>query len=86
MDKLLIEIDLHDSHSALLALIFLANELAQSPTIVITPDDEWQEDEGDGYSMKWRFTELEYPGKESEVGPSGSRGARPPSSDFSRAV
>jgi hypothetical protein len=86
VDKLLIEIDLHDSYSALPALIFLANALAQSSTIVITDDDEWEESEGDGYSIKWRFTELRHPDEESEEGLSGSRLTRLPSADFSRAA
>lgn len=59
VDKLQVEIDFHDSRSAVFALIHLANLLAESSTVTIKDDDhEWEEHEADEYSVKWRFTEL----------------------------
>lgn len=58
VDKLQVEIDFHDSRSAVFALLHLANLLAESSTVSIKDDDDWEEHEADEYSVKWRFTEL----------------------------
>lgn len=58
VDKLQVEIDIHDSRSAVFALIHLANLLAESSTMSIKDNDEWEKHEADEYSVKWRFTEL----------------------------
>lgn len=69
VDKLQIEIDFHDSRSAVFALIHLANVLAESATVSIKDDNDWEEHEADEYSVKWRFTELS-PSAEIEYDPS----------------
>lgn len=44
-------------HDGVRALVFLANEIAESSTIHITDPSEWRERTGDDYQLKWRFAE-----------------------------
>ena len=39
------------------ALVYLANELAESPTIQITDPTTWHERRNDEYQLRWRFSE-----------------------------
>jgi hypothetical protein len=58
-DKLLVEIDIAngDAADAVRALVFLANEIVECPTIEITDAPRWRERANDAYQMKWRFAE-----------------------------
>jgi hypothetical protein len=60
-DKLLIEIDMHNGelNDAIPALIFLTNELVESPTIEIFEPAAWKERSHNNYQVKWRFSEDE---------------------------
>ena len=42
---------------AVRALVFLANELIEYAPIEITEPVEWRQKAGDGYRVKWRFSE-----------------------------
>ncbi|MDX6574860.1 MAG: hypothetical protein QOE96_813 [Blastocatellia bacterium] len=44
-------------HDGIRALVFLANEIAESSTIHITDPSQWQERRSDQYQLKWRFAE-----------------------------
>ena len=44
-------------HDGIRALVFLANEIAESSTIHISDPSEWQERKSDQYQLKWRFAE-----------------------------
>lgn len=58
-DKLLIEIDMvnGDAADAVRALVFLANEIVECPTIEITDVPHWRERVNEAYQLKWRFAE-----------------------------
>jgi hypothetical protein len=58
-DKLLIEVEMfnREAQDGVRALVYLANELAESPTIQITDPSQWHERRNDEYQLKWRFAE-----------------------------
>jgi hypothetical protein len=58
-DKLLIEVEMLNERAddAVFALLYLANSLAESPTIHIKNEHEWEEHIYDSYRLKWRFAD-----------------------------
>lgn len=60
-DKLLVEIDLHNGSAddAIRALVYLANELVECPTIEISTPARWNERSNNTYQVKWRYAEDE---------------------------
>lgn len=57
--KLLLEIDLltDKAEDAIGALVFLANELIRNPIVQVR--DDWENETGDAYLLRWRFEEQE---------------------------
>ena len=46
-----------DPRDGVRALVFLANEISESPTVHISDPSDWHERRNDEYQLKWRFAE-----------------------------
>jgi len=58
-DKLLVEVEMfnREAQDGVRALVYLANELSEFPTIQIGDPTRWHEKRNDEYQLRWRFSE-----------------------------
>lgn len=58
-DKLLIEVEMlnRNPHGSVRALVYLANEIAESSTVHISDPSQWHNRRNDEYQLRWRYAE-----------------------------